>query len=91
MIGLGLLETIPEKDILMNEDIDDDNIDGISGKAVRSRDENGINRLGRFGSKATSTTLHQQTVDAYNKDIRITTPTGAETNITKDRLPADIS
>jgi len=91
LIGLGLLEAIPEKDILMNEDINDENNDGISGKAVHTKDENGIDRLGRFGWKATSATLHQQTVDAYNEDMGITTPTGPDTNKTKDGMPADIS
>ena len=91
LIGLGLLEAIPEKDILMNEDINDENNDGISGKAVRTTDENGIKRLGRFGWKASSPTLHQQTVDAYNQDMGITTPAGPATNRTKDETPADIS
>ena len=83
MVGLGLLEAIPEKDILRNEDINDENNDGISGKAVRTKDENGVDRLGRFGWKATSATLHQQTVDAYNEDMETTTPTGSETSKTK--------
>ncbi len=91
LIGLGLLEAIPEKDILVNEDINDENNDGISGKAVRTTDENGINRLGRFGWKATSATLHQQTVDAYNEDMGLTTPIGPEINKTIEGIPADIS
>ena len=53
LIGLGLLEAIPEKDILMNEDIND----GIAGKAMRTKDENGLDRLGHVGWKATSTIL----------------------------------
>ncbi len=48
-LGLQFIEAIPEKDILMNEDINDENNDGISGKAVRTKDENGLDRLGRFG------------------------------------------
>ncbi len=91
LIGLGLLEAIPEKDILLKEDINDENNDGISGKAIRTKDENGIDHLGRFGWKATSATLHQQTVDAYNEDMGITTPAGAQTTFTKEGLPADIS
>ena len=91
LIGLGLLEAIPERDILMNEDIEDKNNDGISGKAVRVKDENGIDRLGRFGWKATSASLHQQTVDAYNEDMGITTPIGPQLNRTRENDPADIS
>ena len=33
MIGLGLIEHISDKSLLMNEDIDDTNKDGVSGKA----------------------------------------------------------
>ncbi len=91
LIGLGLLEAIPEKDILINEDVYDKNNDGISGKAVRTKDENGIDRLGRFGWKATSATLHQQTMDAYNEDMGITTPSGPEAIMTKEGKPADIT
>ena len=44
LIGLGLLEAIPENDILINEDIND----GISCKANRVKDENGIESFGQF-------------------------------------------
>tara|TARA_B100001250_G_C19388475_1_gene609439 strand:+ start:211 stop:474 length:264 start_codon:yes stop_codon:yes gene_type:complete len=79
----------PEKDILMNEDINDENNDGIFGEAVRTTDQNRINWLGRFGWELNSVNFHQQTVDAYKEDMGITTPIGAETNKTKDGIPAD--
>ena len=73
----------------MNEDINDKDNDCISGKAVRTTDQNGINRLGCFGWKVTSVNCHQQTVDAYNENMGITTPIGSETNKTKDGITAD--
>ncbi|MCY4124613.1 MAG: thiol oxidoreductase, partial [Pseudomonas sp.] len=39
MIGLGLLEAIPEADLLANEDPDDRNRDGIRGRANRVWDD----------------------------------------------------
>src|SRR4030095_16720283 len=73
MIGLGLLEAIPEEDILARADPDDADHDGISGRAKlvldRSRNET---RLGRFGWKASQPSILQQTAGAYAGDIGIT-------------------
>ncbi|MCK8464211.1 c-type cytochrome [Aliiroseovarius sp. S1339] len=70
MIGLGLLEAVREADILANADPDDADGDGISGRPNRvwSR-EFGQWMLGRFGHKAGNPTLRQQTADAANGDI----------------------
>ncbi|WP_205669517.1 di-heme oxidoredictase family protein [Aliiroseovarius marinus] len=70
MIGLGLLEAIPEADILAGADPDDADGDGISGRpnVVWSR-EFDQPMLGRFGHKAGSPTLRQQSADAANGDI----------------------
>lgn len=70
MIGLGLLEAIPEADILANADPDDKDGDGISGRPNRvwSREFDQW-MLGRFGHKAGSPTIRQQTADAANGDI----------------------
>ena len=53
MIGLGLIEAIPEADILAREDPDDRDGDGISGRANRvwSVEQKRL-MLGRFGWKA---------------------------------------
>ena len=61
MIGLGLLEAVPEEEILANVDPDDANQDGISGKPnqVWSRENNKV-MLGRFGWKAGVPTISQQ-------------------------------
>jgi CxxC motif-containing protein (DUF1111 family) len=74
MIGLGLLEAIPEEDILAAADPDDTNGDGISGRPNRVWDAaSGTKALGRFGWKANQPTLAQQTAGAFLGDMGITT------------------
>lgn len=73
MIGLGLLEAINEKDLLAQEDADDKNGDGISGRANRVWDnENNRTTVGRFGWKAGKPTLNQQNAGAFAGDIGLT-------------------
>jgi len=73
MIGLGLLEQIPEADILAHADPEDLNQDGISGKANRVWDIRAQStQLGRFGWKAGMPTLAQQNAGAFNGDLGIT-------------------
>lgn len=73
--GLGLLEAIPEADILALADPDDLNDDGISGRPNRVWDEQIQDlALGRFGWKANSPNLLQQSADAYLNDMGITSP-----------------
>ncbi|WP_424939207.1 di-heme oxidoredictase family protein [Aliiroseovarius sp. S253] len=70
MIGLGLLEAIPEADILALADPNDTDGDGISGRPnVVWSHEFGQPMLGRFGHKAGNPTLRQQSADAANGDI----------------------
>ncbi|MFD0980482.1 di-heme oxidoreductase family protein [Tropicimonas aquimaris] len=75
MIGLGLLEAIPEADILANADPEDADGDGISGRpnVVWSLEYEQW-MLGRFGWKAGQPTLAQQNSDAFYHDIGISTP-----------------
>ena len=75
MIGLGLLEAIPAQDILAQADPLDADGDGISGRAqvVWSR-EYDRPMLGRFGYKAGSPTVRQQSAEAFAGDIGISTP-----------------
>ncbi len=75
MIGMGLLEAIPEADILNLADPDDADGDGISGRAntVFSVEANAT-MLGRFGWKAGEPTVAQQSAGAFRGDIGISTP-----------------
>lgn len=74
MIGLGLLESINEHDILANTDEFDINNDEISGRANYVYDVvEGFAMLGRFGWKANQPNLRQQTAEAFLGDIGITT------------------
>lgn len=73
MIGLGLLEAIPEPDLLAREDPDDRDGDGISGRANRVWDvAAGALAVGRFGWKAGQPSVRQQTAGAFNGDMGIT-------------------
>lgn len=74
MIGLGLLEAIPESAIRANADPDDRNGDGISGRVqeVWSIEDQQV-RIGRFGWKAGSPTVAQQTAEAFAGDMSLST------------------
>lgn len=75
MIGLGLLEAIPAQDILRHADPDDADGDGISGRAnVVQSLEFGVPMLGRFGLKAGSPTIRQQSAEAFLNDIGLSNP-----------------
>ena len=74
VFGLGLLEAVPETEVLALADPRDRNRDGISGRANHVWDQvRGRTTLGRFGWKANTPTLVQQTAGAYNGDMGITT------------------
>ena len=73
MIGMGLLEAIPEATILGFQDISDANGDGISGKANYVFDVSSQStKMGRFGWKANQPTVKQQVASAFSGDIGIT-------------------
>jgi CxxC motif-containing protein (DUF1111 family) len=75
VIGVGLLEAIPEDEILANADPDDEDGDGISGRPnyVWNNETRRI-ELGRFGWKAETPTVYQQVSAAYNEDMGVTNP-----------------
>ena len=74
MIGLGLLEAIPEAAILANADPDDRDGDGIRGRPNRVWDDaQGATVLGRFGWKAGQPNINQQNVHAFSGDMGLTT------------------
>jgi CxxC motif-containing protein (DUF1111 family) len=73
VFGLGLLEAIPESAILANVDPNDQDKDGISGKANRVWDPvSGTIKLGRFGWKAGTPSILVQSAGAYNEDMGLT-------------------
>lgn len=74
MIGVGLLEAVPEADIRAGADPDDADGDGISGRVNEVVDaRTGELVLGRFGWKANVATVEQQVAGAFHGDIGITT------------------
>lgn len=74
MIGLGLLEAIPDAAILANADPDDQDDDGISGRPNWVwDDEQQAVAMGRFGWKAGQPNLNQQNVHAFSGDMGLTT------------------
>lgn len=74
MIGLGLLEAVPEATVRELADPDDRNGDGVSGRVneVWSHEHNRI-MLGRFGWKAGNPSIRQQSADAFNGDMGLST------------------
>ena len=70
LYGLGLVEAVPEADILARADPDDRDGDGISGRA--GRDGNG--RLARFGRKADNATVADFTAGALLLEMGVTSP-----------------
>ena len=80
--GLGFIDAVSDEEILSWADPDDANGDGISGvpnwigmkEYLYERpgyvEVNG-KYIGRFGKKAAAYDLHQQTAQAYNEDIGI--------------------
>jgi CxxC motif-containing protein (DUF1111 family) len=74
IVGMGLLEAIPELDILKLDDPDDANKDGISGRARLLKDpELGVTRLGRFGWKAGQASVRHQVAGALKTDMGVLT------------------
>ena len=73
MIGLGLLEAIPDESLLALADPTDRDGDGISGRPNYVWDVyNNRMALGRFGWKANQPHLLQQVASAFAGDIGIT-------------------
>ena len=74
LVGIGLLEAVPETTILEWADPGDADSDGISGRAALSEDPlTGAPRLGRFGYKASTSSVSHQVAAALNTDIGVMT------------------
>jgi CxxC motif-containing protein (DUF1111 family) len=73
LVGLGLLENIPESTILSFVDAGDQNGDGITGRANYVYDNfTKKKEIGRFGLKANTPTLLMQVATAYQQDMGVT-------------------
>jgi CxxC motif-containing protein (DUF1111 family) len=89
VFGAGLVELIPDADLLALEDPADANGDGVSGRASRLTDGAGVVRVGRFGWKAQHFSLLTFGADAYRNEMGITNdifPDEAGFGITADAM-----
>ncbi|MHA3789503.1 di-heme oxidoreductase family protein [Flavobacterium hauense] len=76
IIGLGLLEAVPEATFLGFADENDSDGDGISGRPNYVYDiESNSQKMGRFGWKANQPTVKQQVAAAFLNDMGITSYT----------------
>ena len=83
VMGMGLLEAIPEERIRELADPEDADGDGISGRTNEVWDIRlGENALGRFGWKANEPTVEQQAAGAFRGDIGITSSLFPDENCT---------
>ncbi len=90
MIGLGLLEMIPDETLLEWQDEQDANNDGVSGKVNRVWDVQKQDfAIGRFGWKAGQPTLMQQNAAAFNGDIGLTSNLFPNENCTSNQSICD--
>jgi len=86
MIGLGLLESIAEADIISREDPHDEDGDGISGRANRVWDKaSETTVLGRFGWKAAEPNILQQAMGAFAGDMGLTSELSPQTDCTAEQ------
>ncbi|MDG2850531.1 di-heme oxidoredictase family protein, partial [Vibrio parahaemolyticus] len=90
MIGLGLLESIPDETLLAWADEQDADKDGISGKVNKVWDIEKDNfSIGRFGWKAGQPTLMQQNAAAFNGDVGLTSHLFPNENCTSKQSICD--
>ena len=75
LVGMGLLEAVPEASLQALANASKTDADGAVGKLqiVTDLKNPALKRVGRFGWRATSATVEQQTAAALNGDIGVTT------------------
>lgn len=81
LVGMGLLDLIPEAHIIAAADPDDRNNDGISGRVHWVNNDN-QQRVGRFGWKAINSSLRTQNANAMSQDMGLTTSVFMDPNCT---------
>lgn len=84
LVGMGLLDLIPEADIIAAADPDDNNNDGISGRVHWVQDGK-QRRIGRFGWKAINSSLRTQNANAMSQDMGLTTSVFMDPNCTANQ------
>lgn len=83
LMGLGLIEAIPDEALMAHADPDDRDRDGIRGRAAMQE-----GRLMRFGSQAHVGTLFEFVADALRQEMGLTSPvTGFTTETADGELP----
>ncbi|MGH2668199.1 MAG: di-heme oxidoredictase family protein, partial [bacterium] len=87
LFGFGLLDAVPEAEILARADPDDRDGDGVSGRPNRFVD----GRLGRFGRKAFVPTLREFNDGAFNLEQGVTNPvTPGEETVAGQPVPEGV-
>ncbi|MEM8983704.1 MAG: di-heme oxidoredictase family protein [Pseudomonadota bacterium] len=81
--GLGLLEAIPEERLIELADPNDTDGDSISGTVHWRKMPSGAQRVGRFGWKAVHPSVAEQTAEAFQQDIGITSQRRLQPNCTR--------
>ncbi len=81
LVGMGLLDLIPEANIIAAADPEDSNKDGISGR-VHWVNDGTQQRIGRFGWKAINSSLRTQNANAMSQDMGLTTSVFMDPNCT---------
>lgn len=85
VMGVGLLEAIPDQSVRDAADPDDADGDGISGRVNLVPDpRTGEEVLGRFGWKANVGTVEAQIAGAFLGDIGVTSPLFPDENCGRD-------
>ena len=80
-IGLGLIDALPDSEILRFADEFDRDNDGISGRANMVYDiESNSTKLGKFGWKANAPNLKQQIAGAFHGDMGLTSSLFVDNN-----------
>ena len=87
LFGFGLLDAVPDAEILARADSADRDHDGISGRVNRTPD----GRIGRFGRKGFGPTLAEFNAGAFLIEMGITNPTNpTEEKIGGMPIPAGV-
>lgn len=82
LVGVGLLEAVPDAQLEALADPDDGDGDGVSGRVQRVpvEEPEGGSAVGRFGWKAGQATLEAQVAKAFHQDLGVTSPLYPEPN-----------